>query len=71
MVKCRNKCDATVPYADIDSKDTKEGSDLTGLEWIDESSSYICFTEVKALQRFVRMSRLRVNNAAAEVDVTM
>lgn len=65
---CRNKCDANAPYADIDAKDVAEGSDLTDLDWIKDSESYICFTELKALQRFVRMSRLIVTSSK---DVTV
>lgn len=50
-----------MPYISIGSDDETNtaGDDLSNLSWIANSDSYMCFTELEALRRFVRM-RLRV-----------
>ena len=32
---------------------------MTKLSWIDKSNSYICFTELEQMRRFVKVARLR------------
>jgi hypothetical protein len=59
LITYRNKCDATVPFADISPDEVAIASDLSVLNWIEESSSYICFSEVVAAKRFIRVSRMK------------
>lgn len=56
----RGKCDASKPYAEVGDTDSKEGGDLTTFSWIKDFTSYMCFTEIEDLRRFVRVARLRV-----------
>lgn len=55
----QGRCNVAMPYISVgsDESDTA-GDDLSALGWIKESKSYICFTEIAALRRFVKM-RLR------------
>ncbi|KAF2162186.1 hypothetical protein M409DRAFT_27564 [Zasmidium cellare ATCC 36951] len=62
----QGKCDATQPFAEVGDEDDKEGGDLTTYSWVGELSSYMCFTEIQALGRFVRVSRLRVATSGAK-----
>ncbi|KXT14033.1 hypothetical protein AC579_10027 [Pseudocercospora musae] len=55
----QGECDATTPYIEIGDSDHKAGGDLTKLSWIGKSNSYICFTELLQMRRFVRVARLR------------
>jgi hypothetical protein len=64
----RNKCDATVPFADISSDEVAIAHDLSGLKWIGNSTSYICFSEVVAAKRFIRISRLKAGGSAIVHD---
>ncbi|GIZ46461.1 hypothetical protein CKM354_000958700 [Cercospora kikuchii] len=55
----QGRCNVATPYISIgsDPSDTA-GDDLSSLSWIEESNSYICFTEIEMLRRYVQM-RLR------------
>ncbi|KAF7195658.1 hypothetical protein HII31_02976 [Pseudocercospora fuligena] len=55
----QGECDATTPYIEIGDSDQKAGGDLTKLSWIGKSNSYICFTELEQMRRFVKVARLR------------
>lgn len=57
----QKRCNVAMPYISIGSDDETNtaGDDLSNLSWIANSDSYMCFTEMEALRRFVRM-RLRV-----------
>lgn len=52
------------PYVTIDGggnstlSPQKSGLDLSGLPWVDQVQSYICFEQMEGLRRFV-VSRLR------------
>lgn len=54
-----------MPFADIGDSDKTEASDLTTYDWIIDLTSYMCFTEIEALQRFLRVSRMRVAGVKA------
>ncbi|CAK1361924.1 uncharacterized protein RHO25_004524 [Cercospora beticola] len=55
----QGRCNVATPYISIGSDPTDTaGDDLSSLAWIGESNSYICFTEIEMLRRYVRM-RLR------------
>ncbi|PPJ58687.1 hypothetical protein CBER1_03999 [Cercospora berteroae] len=55
----QGRCNVAIPYISIGSDPTDTaGDDLSSLAWIGESNSYICFTEIEMLRRYVRM-RLR------------
>ncbi|KAK4505617.1 hypothetical protein PRZ48_003580 [Zasmidium cellare] len=60
----QGECDANKPFAEVGNEDVAEGGDLTTYKWIGEASSYMCFTEIESLRRFVRISRLRVPTRA-------
>ncbi|KAM3422964.1 hypothetical protein BST61_g443 [Cercospora zeina] len=66
----QGRCNVATPYISVgsDPSDTA-GDDLSSLAWIEDSSSYICFTEIALLRRFVTM-RLRVPVRDAE-DVSV
>lgn len=55
----QGRCNVALPYISVgsDASDTA-GDDLSALPWIEDSNSYMCFTEIEALRLFVRM-RLR------------
>ncbi|KAI5367519.1 hypothetical protein Slin15195_G026490 [Septoria linicola] len=55
----QGRCNVALPYISVgsDVSDTA-GDDLSALPWIEDSNSYMCFTEIEALRLFVRM-RLR------------
>lgn len=57
----QKRCNVAMPYISVGSDDETNtaGDDLSNLSWIANSDSYMCFTELEALRRFVRM-RLRV-----------
>ncbi|KAF2216438.1 hypothetical protein CERZMDRAFT_93733 [Cercospora zeae-maydis SCOH1-5] len=62
----QGRCNVATPYISVgsDPSDTA-GDDLSSLAWIEDSSSYICFTEIELLRRFVTM-RLRAPVRDAE-----
>ncbi|SMR46094.1 unnamed protein product [Zymoseptoria tritici ST99CH_1E4] len=64
----QNKCDASVPFADISSDETEIARDLSGLKWIGNATSYICFSEVVAAKRFIRISRLKASGGMVRAD---
>lgn len=66
----QGRCDVTKPFISIGSDESDvAGDDLTGLAWIKDSKSYMCFTEIAALRRFVKL-RLRTT-AKAETTVAV
>ncbi|EME47616.1 hypothetical protein DOTSEDRAFT_21387 [Dothistroma septosporum NZE10] len=63
----QGKCDAATGYVSVgDSGEDKEiGEDLTEFSWIKNATSYMCFTELSEMRRFV----LRTKAARVTVHV--